>query len=146
MSISKNGILTGAVNLLLGGLIAAGPATIFPVCEAMGNGFMKCHWTAQAEIGCGAVIALLGILLLFTNRQVRIGLQAALVLLHLQAILIPDLLIGVCGSDHMRCHSLTLPALNVLGALGLVAGIINLVYLLFSKNKDKSEEQSPHVS
>ena len=126
----KNRVLTGVVNIILGLLIAIGPRTVFAVCESMGDSFMKCHWTAQAELGAGAVIVILGILLLlFRDELIRFGLQSAIILQSVLVILIPGVLIGVCGHSHMHCYALTRPALYVLGGLSIVTGVINGIYL-----------------
>jgi len=95
---------------------------------------MQCHWTAQAEIGIGILIALLGVLqLVFKSRQVRSGLGLALILNGMLALLIPTLLIGVCGSVHMTCRSLALPALVILSGVTVVASAVNVSYLCLSK-------------
>ena len=89
-------------------------------CESgdCGGAPMVCHWTAQAELGAGGLIAVLGALLLLSGKeQVRLGLALAGIPAGLLAILIPNVLVGVCASPHAACHSLTLPALTVLGVL-----------------------------
>lgn len=135
MKLTKNRLLTGGVYTILGILTAIGPHTIFAVCEAMDGKFMKCHWTAQAEIGNGAIIAILGFLLFLSSHTIRVGLQIALLALSIQTILLPNVLIGVCGGNHMSCHSLTLPALNVIGIVSIVIGAVNLIYLLRIKDR-----------
>lgn len=135
MKLTKNGSITGGLYTILGILTAVGPHTIFAVCDAMDGKYMKCHWTAQAEIGTGLIIAILGLLLFLSSFEIRLGLQIALLALSVQAILLPDVLIGVCGGNHMSCRSLTLPAINVIGAIGIVAGLINLFYLWRRKDK-----------
>ena len=134
MKISKNGLLSGVVFLLLGALIAVGPHTIFAVCEPMEKGFMKCHWTAQALSGIGGGIALLGVLLLFiSSEEIRVGIQIALLVIFTQGLLITNWLIGVCGGEHMRCHSLTKPAVNIIAIVGIAVGIFNLIWLIKRK-------------
>ncbi len=135
MKLTKNRLLTGGAYTILGILTAIGPHTIFAVCEAMDGKFMKCHWTAQAEIGNGAIIAILGFLLFLSSHTIRVGLQIALLALSVQTILLPNVLIGVCGGNHMSCHSLTLPALNVIGIVSIVIGAVNLIYLLRIKDR-----------
>ncbi|MBO5985629.1 MAG: DUF4418 family protein, partial [Lachnospiraceae bacterium] len=122
MKLTKNRLLTGGAFTILGILTAIGPQTIFAVCDAMDGKFMKCHWTAQAELGNGAIIAILGFLLFLSSHKIRVGLQIALLALSVQTILLPNVLIGVCGGNHMSCRSLTLPALNVIGAISIIIG------------------------
>ena len=125
--------ITGIFYIITGFLIAAGPVFIFPVCEDMGDKRMKCFWTMRAEIGVGAVIGLLGVIILFTaSKEIRIGIESALILLFVYAVLIPDVLIGVCGGNHMRCKTLTLPALNIIGAVGIVYSVVSVFLLVKS--------------
>ena len=64
----KNRIILGVVVVVFGLLIALGPQFLFKVCPVVGDVIMKCHWSAQAEIGVGALIAALGIaLIVFAN-------------------------------------------------------------------------------
>ena len=136
MKLSKNGILSGIIFLALGLLTAIGPHTIFAVCAPMEKGFMKCHWTAQAQSGIGGGIALLGIVLLFlSSEKIRIGIQIAILIIFVQGLLITNWLIGVCGGEHMKCHSLTKPALNVIAVAGIAFGIVNLIWLLRRKEQ-----------
>ena len=137
MKLTKNRLLTGGAYTILGILTTIGPQTIFAVCDAMDGKYMRCHWTAQAELGNGAIIAILGILLFLSSHKIRVGLQIALLALSVQTILLPNVLIGVCGGNHMSCHSLTLPALNVIAAISIIIGVINLVFLLRIKDREQ---------
>ena len=119
----------GVIFILLGGLIAIGPKTIFKVCNATEK-MMKCHWTAQTEFGIGTLISVLGLLILvIAARQIRIGITIGIILNSIITILIPNVLIGVCQSSHMHCHSLTLPALTLLGIVTGTVGIVSIIYL-----------------
>lgn len=100
------------------------------------NKVMKCHWAARAELGIGLVIAVLGLLLIiFRSAQVRIGLSIALGLNGILALLIPTVLIGVCGNVKMTCRSLSLPALVILASMVTVAAAANVFYLHHSNRK-----------
>lgn len=103
-----------------------------------GNGSkMKCYWTGQAEIGAGLVIAVIGIfLLIFKERNIRAGLSLSLVPLGIYALLIPNLLIGVCGSAHMECRTLALPAITIISAAVSVVSAVN-VFLLLKAEKER---------
>lgn len=131
-------IFTGIIFIILGLLVAVGPHTLFPVCGARDGKFMKCHWTSQAELGLGLIIAVLWLLLiLFASRQLRIGISIGILLNAILVLLIPNLLIGVCGGLHMNCRSLTLPALNILGVSAALTAVINVWFLW---NKERKEE------
>lgn len=174
----KNRIITAILFILLGGLIAFGPQSLFPVCgvhraetpamqgtknmaehtdtqadekmnmgssegtgaqSAMpGSNVMKCHWTAQIELGLGVLIALLGVLLLLSKSgDVRLGLSLSLILNGLLVLIIPAVLVGVCGSIHMSCRSLTLPALIILSSAVVFAAAANVYYLHHSGRKGR---------
>ncbi|WP_051656543.1 DUF4418 family protein [Butyrivibrio sp. AE3004] len=133
----KNRIISGITFIILGLLIAVGPQSIFAVCGPMEDGkFMKCHWTAQAELGIGlAIVFLAAGILFFKSEQIRAGLSIAAFALSIVSVLVPTKLIGVCGGEHMQCHSLTKPVLIILGIAGAVFALANTFFLL--KNKEK---------
>jgi hypothetical protein len=126
----KNRLITGIAIVILGLLLAVGVQTIFPVCEA-GEKIMKCFWTGRAASGIGGVIAVIGIfLLIFKDKRTRIGLLLALIPLGIYALLIPNLLIGVCGGAHMNCRALALPAITIISATVTVFSAASAIWLL----------------
>ena len=119
----KNKYVVGALLLVLGLLIAIGPQKIFPVCEFNPEKPMKCNWMGKAEIGVGAAIALIGVLqMVMDHAKVRMGLSMAAVPMGLLTLLLPTKLIGVCMNVHMRCVTLTRPALLMLGISTILVG------------------------
>jgi len=125
----KNRIFSAIFFTLTGLLVAVGPQTIFKVCDT-DMMVMKCFYSAQAELGIGGLIAVIGIALFFlSNYNTRAGLNIALIPAGILTALIPTVLIGVCGGEHMPCHKLTLPALVLLGVLIAVGAVANAVYL-----------------
>ena len=119
----KNKYVVGALLLVLGLLIAIGPQKIFPVCEFNPEKPMKCNWMGKAEIGVGAVVALIGVLqMAMDHAKVRMGLSMAAVPMGLLTLLLPTKLIGVCMNVHMRCVTLTRPALLMLGIATILVG------------------------
>jgi hypothetical protein len=126
----KNRLSIGITFIVLGLLIAIGPFTLFPVCEVMDDMIMKCHWTAQAELGIGLGIAVLGVLsLVFASKEVRLGLSIAVLLNGILSLLVETALIGMCANPAEPCRLLTQPALSVLGGVLVVAAAIQSVYL-----------------
>ena len=155
----KNRIVTGVIFIILGIAAALGPQTLFSVCgadlfggsgEASMDMVMTCYWTGRAALGAGAIAALLGLLVLVSgNKFIRVGYSAALGLLGIYIILLPTLLIGVCGSVHMGCRTLTLPALIIIGALLALTSAANIIYLLKSnggKTDVKAADDSSAVA
>jgi hypothetical protein len=122
----------GALLVLLGIIIVLTPWVIFPVCEMHGlfvetkTGMklpMPCGYTARAETGVGALIAVAGGLLIArrtpeTKQAVGVFSIAAGVLV----ILFPTVLIGMCRLADHPCRQLTLPVLEILGAAVIIIG------------------------
>ena len=126
----KNRIATGTVAFVFGLLIALGPQFLFKVCPVMGDMIMKCHWSAQAEIGIGAVIAILGIaLIFFADPKIRLGLTVGVFLSGVLALLIPHALIGGCPGHLMPCRKITFPSITVIAILLLIMAAVNALYL-----------------
>jgi hypothetical protein len=132
-----NRIISGGGAVVFGLLIALGPQFLFKVCP-VGDRIMKCHWSAQAEIGAGALIAALGIaLILFADPLARLGLAIAVFLSGVFALIIPHGLIGGCSMPSMACRKIAFPALTVIIILLLITTAVNLLYLAGRIIKDK---------
>lgn len=130
---SKNKI-TGIVIALLGLLTALIPTVIFKVCAAMDGKFMKCHWTSQVEVALGIAVLVLGLLIVLAKENAASSAYAVASAVNgVLVILIPTVVIGVCGSADMPCHSGTKPALIIAGALIIVVALFNTISYLASK-------------
>jgi hypothetical protein len=130
----KNRIVSGGAALAAGLLIALGPKFLFKVCPVMGDMVMKCHWSAQAEIGVGGLIAALGLaLIVFAGPKTRLGLTIGIFLAGVLALLIPHALIGGCPGHSMACRKITFPAITVISILLLIGAAFNALYLARKK-------------
>ncbi|MDR2095581.1 MAG: DUF4418 family protein [Treponema sp.] len=130
----KDRIVSGGAALTAGLLIALGPQFLFKVCPVMGDMIMKCHWSSQAEIGVGALIAALGIaLVVFAGPKTRLGLTIGVFLAGVLALLIPHVLIGGCAMYSMPCRKITFPAITVISILLLIGAALNTLYLARKK-------------
>ena len=138
----KNRTIFGGLTAILGVLIALIPAFIFPVCE-VGEKVMKCHWSAQAELGVGTIIFILGIFIIaFKSKQFNLGISFASVLNGIFALLIPNIIIGMCMKEDMQCRSLTAPALSVASTLVIVINIINIILIYRATKKDGGQNEA----
>lgn len=128
--------LTGIVIAVWGLLTALIPTVIFKVCGAMDGKFMKCHWTSQTEVAVGIATLVLGVLIVLSKEKAAGAAYAVASAINgVLVILIPTVVIGVCGSADMPCHSGTKPALIIAGALIIVTALINAVSYIVSKKK-----------
>ena len=128
--------ITGIITAAAGLITALIPTVIFKVCEAMDGKFMKCHWTAQTEVYIGIAVILLGILIsLSREKAASAAFSVASAINGILIILIPTVVIGVCGSPDMPCNSGTRPALIIAGSLIVIAGLINAGLYISSKKK-----------
>jgi hypothetical protein len=128
----KNRVIGGGAAIVLGLLIALGPQFLFKVCGLTAEGgFMRCHWSAQAEIGVGALIAALGMAsLFFAASKIRLGLTIGIFLSGVLALLVPHGLIGGCAMHTMRCHKIAFPSITVIAILLLIGAALNAAYLV----------------
>ncbi len=125
-----NGI--GALLVLLGIVIILTPWIIFPVCEQYGSYAMlqsggkipmPCGWTARAESGIGALIAIGGGLLIFRSTpETRQAVGIYTLAMGILVILFPTFLTGMCKMAEHPCRTLTLPALEILGIIVILVG------------------------
>jgi hypothetical protein len=130
----KNRIMSGGAAIVFGLLIALGPQFLFKVCPVAEGMIMKCHWSAQAEIGVGALIAALGAaLIFFVDPKTRLGLTIGIFLSGVLVLLIPHSLIGGCAMHSMACRKIAFPALTVISILLLIGSASYTLYLARKK-------------
>jgi hypothetical protein len=107
--------------------LAQGKAITLP----SGNSLpMKCHWSRQAEVAVAIPLALVGGLMVFTDRRRTLRALAVVGIgLGVATILIPTALIGVCGSLEMICNMVMKPTLVFAGVVTIASSATALVYL-----------------
>lgn len=145
----NNRIIVSILMMILGLLVIFVPTFILPVCpptevisqSADGHNhsvafkFMKCYWTAKAEIGVGGVIAVLGLVMLLAKSSlVRLGISMSLACIAVLVAAIPTILIGVCPGELMPCNIGTLPALLLLAGTIFIIAVLNSFYLCKQSN------------
>ncbi|MDR1568045.1 MAG: DUF4418 family protein [Streptococcaceae bacterium] len=121
--------IISAITVLIAILVAIGPKTIFPVCAVHSDMVMRCHYTAQMSLGLG--ISLLGLaIFLFLSRTLAFqkGIYIGQAILGILIILTPTVLIGVCESPMMHCHSTTSPILILLGVFVIILAVIGYFF------------------
>jgi hypothetical protein len=130
----KRSIIFGSVVIVLGLFIALGPQFLFKVCAHGDDGYPHCHWSAQAEIGMGFLIAALGIcMIVFTDHKTHLGLLIGIFLAGIITLFIPHSLIGGCGMMNMQCRKVAFPAITAESVVLLVFSAVIAVYIEMKK-------------
>ena len=125
----KKSVIFGSVVIVLGLLIALGPQFLFKVCSH-DDSYLRCYWSAQAEIGLGLLIAALGFcMIVFADPKTHMGLLIGIFLAGIIALFIPHALIGGCGMMTMQCRKVAFPALTVESIVLLVFSAGITVYM-----------------
>lgn len=129
----KKTIIFGTVVIMHGLLIALGPQLLFKVCSHGESGYPHCHWSAQAEIGMGLLIVMLGAcMIIFNDPKTHLGLVIGIFFASIIALAIPNFLIGGCGMMNMRCRKIAFPALTVEIIVLLVFSMI-MIFIIVKK-------------
>ena len=91
---------------------------------------MKCLWTARAEIGLGILLLAVGVLLFISRKLETIrSLSILALILGILIILLPTVLIGVCGNPEMPCAAVMKPTLLL---IGIVTGVLGLAAMIWN--------------
>jgi hypothetical protein len=131
----KNRIIGGIAGLIFGGLISLGPQFLFKLCPVVDGHIMRCHWSGQAEIGIGGLMAVFGVSLLISrNPAYRVAYSVSAALTGVLALLVPNWLIGGCVHS-MPCRTTTFPALTVISLLAVIFFAGNAFYLRHKSRK-----------
>lgn len=127
----KKNSLAGVAALVVGLLLALGPQFIFKACAQHDGVWSKCHWSVQAILGTGIIVAALGLLMIFiTDLKTHIGLNIGIFLAAMVTLGFPYSLIGGCKSHEMTCWKVTFPAVTVICAVLLAGAVVYMVYLI----------------
>jgi hypothetical protein len=138
----KKAVICGGIVILMGLLIAFGPQFLFKVCAHGEDGYPHCHWSGQAELGMGFLIAALGAcMIVFTDAKTHLGLIIGVFMASLIALAIPNFLIGGCGSMAMQCRRVAFPALTAESVGLLVFSAIMLTVTAMRKTLDTPATQ-----
>jgi hypothetical protein len=130
----KNRIITALLFIINGLLISLIPTKLFPVCSSE-KMKMACFYTEKAEVGLGIIVAVLGVVVLLSaNKYIRVGISLSQIAIASLVLLYPLKLIGLCKMETMSCVAKTKPALIVAGTLLIFISVVNVIYLLGSKN------------
>jgi len=153
----KKAIICGSIIIVFGLLIALGPKFLFKVCDqtmtstestedccaepakssccgTTASSLPICHWSAQAEIGIGLLIAALGAcMIVFTDRKTHLGLLIGAFLASIIALAIPNMLIGGCGMMSMQCRKIAFPALAVESVVLLIFSAMMITVIAMQK-------------
>lgn len=126
------------ILLILSILLVVGEQTFGGPCGPKPNGgFMTCHWAGQAVLGVGIVLVILSLLhVVSKNHCFKQGLNMGIILNALLVICIPGHLINLCMMNYMMCHTVMKPFVTVIGALLVIAAVVDF----FIRRKELEKE------
>ncbi|MBT1181322.1 DUF4418 family protein [Bifidobacterium sp. CP2] len=119
----KNKLFASLPSIVLGALIAVAPQTFAHACQGHGAPG-ACHYSQQAATGIGVAILALGVIALFVEPKVRVGLNIAVIVDAVLLFAVPTVLVGICKGAMMHCRMVMLPTLIVLGVLLVIFAAI----------------------
>jgi len=120
----------GITIVILGLLIALGPQFLFKVCTVHNGVLPLCHWSAQAELGMGMLVAALGLcFIVFSDLKTQQGFAIGIFLTGIIVLGIPYALIGGCTAKTMACHRVAFLALTVEGVILLAYSAVMVVFI-----------------
>ena len=124
----KKRLIYGITTVILGLFVALGPQFLFKVCTFHDGVFPLCHWSAQAELGMGMLVAALGLcFIVFSDPKTQQGFAIGIFLTVIIVLGIPHALIGGCAVKTMACHRVAFPALTVEGVILLAYSAVMVV-------------------
>ena len=120
-------------------IFLAGILTLFQPCGPREDGsWMSCHWAGRAAAGVAGAMLLLSVLRMLVRPDAKRGLDLALMVLSVLAVLLPGRLIGLCMMRDMRCHTLTAPFTSLLSALTALAAAFDLIVSIRREKRDEA--------
>ena len=127
------------ITLILSAFLTLGIKFLFPVCGPMEDGsYMRCHYSGEVIFGIGVVLVILSLISYFMKEEnALLAFRISFIPLGILLLLVPTVLIGVCGSEMMRCKSVTLPAVIILGIAIAVVNAVQIVVLHISLQKEQ---------
>ena len=116
MNSNHPALISGGLFFVIGLALAAALFTgLLPHCWH--NGPSVCYWMTRAAGGASAVVAFLGLAMMF-SRSAGAGFG--------MAVGVAGPLIGPCPSPMMHCHSITQPVLIVAASVIAVIALIEI--------------------
>lgn len=117
-----------ALLIVLGVVIAVGPYTLYPICDASMHG--GCYDTGIAEVVLGILLVLVGVASLFVQdvRRRRL-LWIALIAIPVLSILFVTSITGTCGGSMMACNKTGEPGIVAVGAVTAIVAVFDLLLL-----------------
>ena len=107
MLVNRKNIRIGVTELLL--LAAAvsyavGIRKWFPVCAAMGDSYMSCHWAGEVLKLASVILAVLAAVhILLPNPAVKLGLDIGLLGITALLLTVPGTAVKLCSKEGMSC-------------------------------------------
>jgi hypothetical protein len=131
----KRTIITCAIVVIFGILIALGQFFIFKICSAAGCcTTTACSYSSKIILAMGMLTAALGFCMpVYNENKTQLGLTIAIAAAAIVVLLTIHVTVGGCNNLDMSCRKVTFPALTIICSV-LLAGCAANVFLLQRKS------------
>ena len=134
-------MLLGALNALLGLVLALTPFWLAPVCSKMAphGGPMKCYYSGLFIVGMGAVVVAVALFALLRRGRGWAAVLAAFaaIVAAIACLLVPAGVVplrgagwvcGLCGDPAHACRAVTAPFVQKVAAAIVAVNVVSLVW------------------
>lgn len=109
----------------------------FPVCNAMEDKIMSCHWAGEALWAVSILLLILAVLHVFLpDRGIKTGIDLSIIMISIFAMRVPGGIINICKDDSMHCHK-TLLWTCVFGAVISILSLLDVIFWASKASKEK---------
>lgn len=114
---------------LVGLFLSLGTELIFKACVHADGSIGKCNTSQDIIFILGWLLVIIGAVAVFIKprRIVDTILSVLSIALFGAIYAIPNVIVGICNSEHMVCRMLMLPAVNMLTLFGFVLSVFALI-------------------
>ena len=137
--------LTEIIMAVLALLYTIGIRAWFPVCAAMSDSVMACHWAGQTLKAISILLLALAVVhIIIRDENMKLGMDISLLGTGLITMLIPGHIINICRSAEMACRGATLPWTIAFGIVWILVILADILF--FRARLTKQRHQRPQRS
>lgn len=109
--------------------LCLGTAFLFHPCGPKADGsWMLCHWAGNMIVALGAAFSAASVARLFFPKDIKVGFSIAFIPFSIVTILVPGVLVRMCGMKDMRCWTATRPAALILAGAICALSVADIIF------------------